>query len=344
MRAASRSVQDAADTLAQIPSLRAVHADRTSRHEDLVAWKIVDRNGRQHRVFALEVRGALGLAALSRLEGIARTVEAPVVVVADVVGPKLAAELLARGMGYVDAAGNCHVEVDAGRITLHIEGRRRTSRARTSGVLRAAGYRALFATLAQPDLSHATVRQLEASSGASRHAVAQLLGRLRDAGALLRTGRRGYAWTPRQRGPWMDRFVAGWADVLRARQLRGRYRLRTSGPELAEQILGEFLTDAGIAWGLGGSAGAMRMTRYFRDRETVVHVQRWSTAIAAKVGAVPDRDGDVVIFDTLGTLDLVSPVSGTAHPLLIHAELAQSPEPRAQDAARAVFDAFLAEA
>lgn len=336
------AIGEAAAVLAALPSVKKVTVE-PGRKGGLARCSIVDRTGRRHRFQALELRGALGVASLTRIERLAGIDPTPpVVVVAETIGPKVAAELLKRGIGYVDAAGNCHVEFAGGQVVMHVEGRRRTAPRPRTGSLRAPGYRVLFALLAAPDLSRLTVRELESDAGSSRHAAAQLLAKLRDAGALLRLGRSGYAWAPGKRAAYVDRFVAGWADVLRDRQRLGRFRLREQEPEAIAKAVEKALKGS-TGWGFGGGAAAMRMTGYFRGDETAVHVRQWHASLAAKLGAVPDRNGPLIVLQTMGELDLVSPVAGTAHPLLVHAELARSLDPRALDAAREVYEAFLQE-
>src|SRR5690606_809536 len=175
----------------------------------------------------------------------------PRIVLAEVIGPRLAAELRARGVGYVDGPGNCHVELEGGRIVVHVEGRRRSGGAGRAGVgggaLRAAGYRALFALLAEPTLIGATVRQLEATAGARRHAVAGLLAKLREEGMVARAGRTGHVWVPGRWGALVDRFSSGWSDALRPAQLIGNFRLREHEPEPVERALADGLKASGTA-------------------------------------------------------------------------------------------------
>ncbi|MEE4384729.1 MAG: hypothetical protein V2J02_22255, partial [Pseudomonadales bacterium] len=139
----------------------------------------------------------------------------------------LSADLESRGIGWIDAAGNARLELDGGRLHVQVAGRKpvkdRPSGARR-GALRGAGHRVLFALLGEVSLATATVREIESVSGASRHAVAELLARLREEGALVRLGRSGHAWSPGARQCWIERFVDGWRDVLRDTLQVGRFR------------------------------------------------------------------------------------------------------------------------
>jgi len=98
------------------------------------------RGGWRHSALLHPVLGAIGYAALERITSNCSSSELPVIVVAPAIGPELRDALIARGLGYLDLAGNCHLELDGGKVTIHIEGRRRAERVLQGGTLRAAGY------------------------------------------------------------------------------------------------------------------------------------------------------------------------------------------------------------
>ena len=301
---------------------------------------LVTRRGKRLRATFVPVRGILGIARITRLLKQANpTKGTPVVVLAERLGPELRQAILGHGLGYIDAAGNCHIELDGGRVVVHIEGKRRIPPG--SSTLRDAGYRVLFALLAQPELLEHSVREVEALANASRHAVSQLLARLRDEGILMRAGRSKHVFAPEGKEACIDRFAAGWADVLRNRLLVGRFRLRERDPDDAERVVLRVFAAARIPFGFGGTAGAARLTRYLRGEETTIHTADWSADLGKQLGAVPDRQGPLIVYRTMGKLDLHSEVPTTAHPLLVHAELARSPEPRAREAAAIVLERLL---
>ena len=303
---------------------------------------VLTKGGKRHRIACLAVRGSLGIAGVTQVLKKARpTKAAPIVVLAERMGPELRQTLLGHGLGYIDAAGNCHLELDGGRVVVHIEGKRGTPPTPGSTTLRDAGYRVLFALLAQPELLEHSVREVEALANASRHAVAQLLARLREEGTLVRAGRSKHVFAPGGKAACIDRFATGWADVLRNRLLVGRFRLREGDPEAVERTLLRVLQAERVPFGFGGTAGAARLTNYHRGAETAIHADDWNAELSRQLGAVPDRQGPLVVFRTMGQLDLQSAVPATAHPLLVHAELARSPEPRAREAAAVVLERLL---
>lgn len=298
------------------------------------------RGSWRHQVLFYPVLGALGHAVVERIASTSNPAEVPVIVAAAAIGPELRRSLLAQGFGYLDLAGNCHFELDGGKVTVHIEGRRRSERTGPGGTLRAAGYQALFTLLANPQLLERTVRDIGAIANTSRHAVQSLLARLRDEGLLYRAGRSRHIFAPGGQEHCIDRFSGGWADALRDRLMVGRFRMREQSPDVAIATIENVFRGARIPFGFGGAHGATRWQRYLQSEDIVVHVEEFDQALVRELGAAPDRSGPLTIFRTMTQLDLASGFEETAHPLLVHAELARSPNPRARETAALLLNAI----
>lgn len=309
----------------------------------LVGGAIRRRGGKRHPVWLHPVRGALGFAALERIVAAAAQAGAPVVVVAAAIGPELRAAMVERGLGYLDLAGNCHLELDGGNLTVHIEGRRRAARPVGAGGLRAAGYQVLFALLADERLLACTVRDLAEAAHVSRHAAHSLTARLRDEGLLQRAGRSEHVFAPSGRETCIDRFAVGWADVLRGRKLAGRFRMREAEPRAVVEAVERVFHAAKVPFGFGGAHGSSRWVRYLQSDETVVHTAAFGPELVRELGAVPDRHGPLLVFRTMTSRDLAADVVDTAHPLLVYAELARSADPRAREAASLLLEKLVQE-
>ena len=301
------------------------------------------RSGKRHPVRLFPVRGALGRAAVDRIGAAATSARAPVVVVAAAVGHELRTALIEHGLGYLDLAGNCHLELDGGNVTVHVEGKRRPVRPVGSGGLRAAGYQALFALLADERLLACTVRDVAEVANVSRHAAHSLEARLRDEGLLVRAGRSEHVFAPGGRETCIDRFAAGWADVLRGRLLAGRFRLRDPEPKVVIAAVERTFHTAKVPFGFGGAYGSSRWVRHLQSDETVVHTAAFGSELVRALGAVPDRNGPLFVFRAMTARDLAEDRADTAHPLLVYAELARSAEPRAREAATMLLEKLVSE-
>lgn len=345
------------EALSELPFVREVRTDPTpqGRADQLL---LLETTAGTFRLAVEHRRGRLGLDAA---RGMGRHLAADadaLLLTLPPTGPEVRAELRRQGVGYLDAAGNCFLSLDGGRLTAHLEGRGTGRAARRDGHgddrgggdssasrVRAAGYRVLFALLARPELAARTVRDVAAASGASRSAVSSMLARLRDEGTLVQSGRSGHVWQPDRRRQLLARFATAWSDVLAPHLRIGRFRLREPDLDRAERQVAAVL--ATQDWGLGGGAAAMRLAPYHRGADLVVHTRRWSSAWLRQLEAAPDPDGPLLVYRVMGQFDLDASPPHTAHPLLVFAELARQRDPRARDAAEhlrvEVLDALLAD-
>lgn len=255
------------------------------------------------------------------------------------VAPKLGHELAQHGLSYVDAVGNCHVH-DAQRDLLltHVEGRKplRTTSGRTAG--RAPSHLLAFAILAQPTLVEATTREIALAAGIGRTAVADNLKRLEEQGFIARS--RAGATLVRKR-ELLDRWLGAYADVVRPSTLIGTYRTQVDTPEALEKHIAKVWRDR--TWALGGGAAAWRMTRHYRGVPTVVHVDAAPADALRELRVIPARDGSLTLLRAAGTIAYAGVAPHLAHPLLVYAEAAISPDPRMRETAQELREKFLSE-
>ncbi len=112
-----------------------------------------------------------------------------------------------------------------------VEGRRRLPRDLRRATLRAPSYQVLFALLARPGLTNASVRMLAESAGVGRTTAAEMVQRLESEEYLSRTtsGRQLL-----ERGRLLERWLTGYADVLRPSLTFGRFRIAEDDPAEVE--------------------------------------------------------------------------------------------------------------
>ena len=314
-------------------SVRARIVEFKPREGGGFAGEVETRDGRRHEVVFHAIRGALGIAAVERVARVAARTGEHALLLAQAVGPKLREAIIARGLGYLDLAGNCHLDLADAGVTVSVEGRRSKRTVESVSALRGAGYRVLFALLADGELLTRTVRELGAAANCSRHAAQSLLARLRDEGVLIRAGRSAHVFAPGGHEQCIDRFATGWADVLRSAQTVGRFRLREQEPDAIARRIEQQFHSAQVPFGFGGARACGRWIRYLPGDDLTIHVDGWGADVERQLGAIADRSGPLLVFHTMTKLDLNSGFDDTAHPLLVHAELARSSDPRSREAA-----------
>jgi hypothetical protein len=257
-------------------------------------------------------------------------------VLAPYIGPQIGRRLRDNDVNYHDLAGNCHLALGRNYLAL-IEGRRPDRRAPAERGVRGPGLQVLFAILARPELLNVPVRRLADAAGIGKTAAAEMLARLAAEGLVGadRGGRR--LLRPRI---VLDRWLAGYATVVRPRLLVGRYRTNDPDPAALEERLGRVMKGAGT-WAWGGGAAAMRLTRHYRGIETVLCVQEQIPDFARRARALPARDGPLIVMKAPGRVAFEGVERDTVHPLLVYTELLAAGDERAREAAGRIWDRYL---
>ncbi|MCP5067923.1 MAG: hypothetical protein GY946_15285 [bacterium] len=254
------------------------------------------------------------------------------------IGRPLGEQLREAGLNYLDASGNCYLALGTAYAAT-VEGRRRAKTEGSKGV-RAAGAKVLFALLAKPDLLSSSLRATGQAADASHQAALDAVSRLHAAGEILREGRR-REWLPGGRQSAFTRWLAEYDTTLRPWMSKGRYRTADQTPGATEALLERQLA-AGTCW-LGGLAAGYRLARHYRGSQTVVHVRGSARALAHEVRALEDPGGNLTLLRMPCELATKGAAEGTAHPLLVYAEMLQTRDERALEAAALVRQRFLSE-
>lgn len=143
----------------------------------------------------------------------------PLLLVADHVLDPAADALAARGVEFVDAAGNVRLSWEG--LSVDVRGRRRqvVERPRSdptaSRAFTRAGVKVLFALLSWPDLAARPVREIAAVSGVALGTVHAVMGALRDGGYLYEArGRSGLNRAGELLDRWAEAYTVGLARGL----------------------------------------------------------------------------------------------------------------------------------
>jgi hypothetical protein len=251
-------------------------------------------------------------------------------------------KLIEAGVNFMDLAGNLNLKLGQNYQAL-VVGRREQPRveSESSKLASRAGAQLLFTLAADPSAANWPTRQLAQASGISKSIVARLERRLVHSGILQPVGRDFQLAKPND---IRQQLLAGYSETLYPRILFGRFRsgIRDTKEFLlhASTIFGE----AQMRWSLTGGPAADLLQHYFRGEEIPIFVERPNADLQKKLRLLPDRTGPIKLLSAFGapafwrTIDNYS----VAHPWLIFAELMQSEDSRAHEAAQELYTEFLA--
>jgi len=237
--------------------------------------------------------------------------------------------LAGEGVNFLDGAGNCSLTIDK-RYLARIEGRRPARIPERVG-MRAASYQVVFALLAGKDQVNRTVRELAELAGVGKSTVAQTLQRLEVEGFIGHERDRKRLLNGKL---LLDRWLGGYAEVLRPRWLQGRYQVGDL-QAFERQVPAKLGTRT--PWGWSGGVAAMRLAGHYRGPEAVLCLGPTpGNALPRDLGMLADREGPVSLLQAEGTLAFKGATPETLHPLLVYGELLAKPADRAAEAAEEV--------
>lgn len=328
------------ESLRSLPFVRAVTLKATRDHSERAVAGILElTTPRGHRRLAVEEkRSHLGRAVVGDLIAHATARQTPpLILFAPYVSSEMAALLVMGGINFVDRAGNCHLNL-GGNYVAHVEGRKARQPFDSPAGMRAPGFRLVFALLVEPELLNAPARDIARAAGVSLGTASNVLRRLEQDRVVVQTKSKRHLVRP---DDLAQRWIAGYAETLRAQLFVGRYETPDADPAALENRVAQALGESD-GWGWGGGAAAFRLTKHYRGEESVLHLDLALANLPKRFNAIPRRDGPLIVLGVPGPLAFRSRAPRTVHPLLVYTELILTGSERAREAATEIRERFLA--
>ena len=323
---------------------RMVHRERPELDVGLVLDTEVGR-----LTYFYEIKRGLSLPRLDhiilQLQRYSRQAKAHPLLLADYLPPRLAERLVEAGVNFVDEAGNVYID-RPGKLYIRIQGARpdRGKEIRVGRLSRPSGLQVVFVLLVEPQAVSVPYRELAKSSGVALGSVAQTIRELKTKGYLVQK-RRG-EWVLNRKRELLDFWLGGYGDVLRPKLVVGRFQ----PPERdLDQTLVKLQKEAEatrIAWALTGGFAAYLLTRHFRGDQLGFFVSEWPAGLTRRLKWLPSHHGPVTVLRRFSPLVVFARKDPSeipvAHPLLVYAELVFQGRERELEAAKLLYNRYLA--
>jgi hypothetical protein len=249
------------------------------------------------------------------------------------VTPDLAEECRRLDLPFLDTAGNLYLPTDT--FVADIRGKARPARP-FKNEYRAnnpAGLKIIFALLCRPELAGAQYREVAKFARVALGAVGPVLDDLTQRGYLQRGKKLTGALLRKKEllNEWVTYYPANLRPTLRPR----RYQ---ADRELLIQI---DLEPFGAYW--GGEYGAEKLTRYLRAEHFLIYTPGTPPpALMTKARMRLAVDGNTETLEAFWLPALTAKPTTVAPPLLIYADLMATADTRNLEAAKEVYERFLA--
>jgi hypothetical protein len=265
--------------------------------------------------------------------------------ITEYVNPNLAEQLKDHGIQFLDTAGNAFINQLPVYIDIH--GKKPTKPnievtlvKQMGKAFQPKGMKVVFMLLTQPELVNAPMRTIADTAEVALGTVKQVMDDLYYQGFIVQKGdkRKVVADAKALLDKWLDAYPENMQAKL------NQTLFATDNPELLKAI---DASDFDGFW--GGELAAERYDHYLKAKDFLIYLepeQKKAFLKAARlrkpaVNEVPDYK-IMVVEPPFEGKKIQGDQTGLAHPLLVYANLVTSTDPRNMDAAKRLYDEYLA--
>lgn len=259
------------------------------------------------------------------------------VAILEQVTAKTAERLRKWNVCFVDAAGNAYLEGDG--CFIFVVGQKGKDAPRPHYKDRAftrSGLQVVFGLLADPVLLNWNYREIAHAVGVSHGTVGIAMESMRTMGYLSDAGERRLLM---RQDELRMRWAAGYAETLRPRLLRNRFRF--TEPSQAHERVRSLPPEIGL-W--SGEPGADLITEYLQPGSYTLFSKAPPSELARVLGAVRDEHGSIEVLRPFWAPTWSGARSKkdmrATHSLLVWADLLAAGDARAKDVAGMVLDVW----
>ena len=248
--------------------------------------------------------------------------------VADYVTPPMAEDLRARGIPFIDAAGNAYL--DQPPLLVWIKGEKPAALAPahepTGRAFQASGLQVLFALICHPEWVDRPYREIAQRANVAHGTVGWVMAELLKLGYVTEMrGKRALV----QRERLLQQWAEFYPRTLRPRLLLGRHRAET---------LEWWNTIDPTRYGavLGGEPAGGRITRYLRPGTATFYMPKVDPRLLIDLRLRTDPGGNVEIYRRFWTFDAAD--AALAPEPLVYADLMAIGDGRCMETAKLVYE------
>ncbi len=260
--------------------------------------------------------------------------QAPLMIVADLILPKIKEELRNHGIAYFEANGNIWLKngetllwIDANK-TLPVE-KDKINRAFTK-----TGLKVVFDFLLDEALINAPYREIAQQTGVALGNVNYILNGLKEKGFLLKIGKNRYELTKKKE--LLNTWIINYAEKLKPELEIGTFRFLRDNDFVNWKKLP---LKTGKTWWGSEPAGNI-LTQYLKPAELTLYTVETRNDIIKHYKLIPDPTGNVKVIKKFWKDD---DAENTVPPLLTYADLVNTGDHRCIETAQKIYDEFFKE-
>ncbi len=256
---------------------------------------------------------------------------APLIIVADLIFPKIKEELRNHGIAYLEANGNIWLKngetllwIDSNK-TLPVE-KEKINRAFTK-----TGLKVVFDFLYNEALINAPYREIAQQTGVALGNVNYILNGLKEKGFLLKIDKDRYELTNKKE--LLNTWIIKYAEKLKPELEIGTFRFLRDNDFVNWKKLP---LKKGKTWWGGEPAGNI-LTNYLKPAELTLYTLETRNELIKHYKLIPDPTGNIKVFKKFWKDD---DAENTVPPLLVYTDLINTGDHRCIETAQKIYDEF----
>lgn len=259
----------------------------------------------------------------------------PLLIVANYITPNAKKLLQENKVNYVDRVGNMWLKKHP--IYIHIDGisNQPPSEDNKNRAFTKTGVKVVFQFLLNPELLHATYREIAEMAGVSLGTIHKVLESLKEEEFLLHKTEK--EWVIKDRNKLAERFQNEYANRLKPSLFVRRYK----------SVEADFFTtwkDLNFSedtfWG-GEPAGDL-LTNHLQPEKFIVYSSETHQELMKKYRWVPDEAGEIYVYESIwNKLPELKTPKNCVHPLLVYIDLIDSGDARCIEIANMIYERYL---
>lgn len=235
------------------------------------------------------------------------------IIIADYLTKSTTEELKKNGVNYLDAAGNAFIKTDD--IFIAVEGRKSKLKKNTnqSRAFQEAGLKLLLLLLSNPESLQLTYRELVERTGIGLGSVSNIFKELEANHYLLRTKNRRVL---KNKDEIIQRWVVAYNELLKPRIFRTKMRALDKNSTTINA-----LDKSDLKLYFGGEPGGQLLTGNLKPKDYIIYTNEELSMIAKELKLIPDKAGNVELYNMFWSDNLNLKIDNTAPPLVVYADL-----------------------
>jgi hypothetical protein len=295
--------------------------------------RLLFNNGEER--FTIEVKREIRTHQLEQIRQLAARYK-DLLLIADIIFPKIKEELRKMGVGYLDAAGNIFVQTDKNHVWIEGHKIEKTEATKVNRAFTATGLKAVYLFLIDENMVNQPQRTIANEAGIALGNINYIINGLKEHGFLIEKGRKQFQIINKKQ--LLERWMEAFEEKLKPTLHIGNFRFTKSNDENNWKEI--TLKPNETYWG-GEPAGEI-ITNYLVPEIFTLFTDETRNNLIKNYRLVPENTGNIKVYKKFwkGQATFNETV---VHPLLAYADLMNTGNSRCMETAKMIYDKYFKE-